>query len=133
MAKIHAGPRELNASQKRLASAAKQTAGTPAHLLRFYAAECGLKYLYLHWNNFRSTEALDTLDHDLVSLIKSLKLSAATIAAPPTLRFRGKGESCSHTSAHQAWRYGVHLDPEDEQKFVVWLEDICDYVAQENL
>ena len=134
MAKIHAGSSELKASHIRLAAAAQAGQGPPAHLLLFYAAECGLKYVHLRRNNFRTTEQLGNIDHDLSLLIKNLSLSASAIGGVPALHLsRDKNESCPPSSAHQAWRYGVRIDGGDEARFVTWLQRICDVVVREYL
>ena len=134
MAKIHAGFSELKASHVRLVAAAKAGQGPPAHLLLFYAAECGLKYVHLRRNNFRTTEQLGNTDHDLNLLIKNLNLSAAAIGGVPSLHLsRDENEFCPPSSAHQAWRYGVRIDRGDEAQFVIWLARICDVVAREYL
>jgi hypothetical protein len=134
MAKIHAGIRELKASHIRLSAAAKTNQGPPAHLLLFYAAECGLKYAQLRRNNLPTTERLRELDHDLVALIKSLNLPASALGAPPTLHLsRNQRESCATSGAHQAWRYGVRINAEDEARFVTWLQKICEVVVKEYL
>src|SRR5437763_16540715 len=117
MAKIHAGSSELKASHVRLAAAAQTDQGPPAHLLLFYAAECGLKYVHLRRNNLRTTEQLGDVDHDLSMLIKNLHLSASTIGSAPALRLIRDNESCPASSAHQAWRYGVRIDVGDEARF----------------
>jgi hypothetical protein len=132
MAKIHAGFSELRASHVRLTAAARDSEGPPAHLLLFYAAECGLKYARLRRDNLMTTEALEDLDHDLNSLIKKLKLSASTIGPTPILRFyRSQTETCPASDAHQAWRYGVRIESVDEGRFVTWLLRICEFVARE--
>jgi hypothetical protein len=134
MARIHAGFTELKASHLRLAAAARSSQGPPAHLLLFYAAECGLKYVHLRRNNYRTTEQLGDADHDLSLLIKNLHLSATAIGGAPPLRLsRGENESCPPSSAHQAWRYGVRIDAADEARFVTWLQRICEVVVREYL
>jgi len=132
MAKIHAGFSELKASHLQLVAAANRNAGSPAHLLLFYAAECGLKYATLRRNNFRTTERLSDVNHDLSWLIKNLNLSASAIGSTPTLRLT-RGESCPLSSAHQAWRYGVRIDASDEARFVSWLKRLCEVVVREYL
>ena len=133
MAKIHAGISELKSSHHRL-STFWGNAGAPAYLLLFYAAECGLKYAELKRRNLRTTEQLEDVDHDLNRLIKSLNVPAAVLGAAPALRLsRPKNEPCPHSSAHQAWRYGVRIDPNAENEFVAWLRRICDFVRREYL
>ena len=130
MAQIHAGFSELRASHLRLIAAAVRGEGPPAHLLLFYAAECGLKYVHLRRNNFRTTEKLGDVDHDLSLLVKNLKLSASEIGGAPALRLSHRqNESCPASSAHQAWRYGVGIDATDEARFVTWLQRICEVVV----
>jgi hypothetical protein len=134
MAKIHAGISELKASHLRLGAVARTSQGPPAHLLLFYATECGLKYVQLRRSNLQTTERLGEVDHDLVALIKNLRLPASALGELPPLRIsRNRSESCPASSAHQAWRYGVRIDAEDEAKFVTWLRRICDVVVKEYL
>jgi len=134
MAKIHAGISELKASHLRLRAVATTNQGPPAHLLLFYAAECGLRYVQLRRSSLRNTERLGELDHDLVGLIKTLNLPLSALGELPSLRFsRRRGESCSPSDAHSAWRYGVRIDADDEAKFLTWLQRICDVVVKEYL
>lgn len=134
MAKIHAGINELRASHLKLNSAAKTNQGPPAHLLLFYAAECGLKYAQLKRKSLRTTEQLGDVDHDLNALIKCLNVPAFVLGSAPALRLsRGQNVPCPHSIAHQAWRYGVRIDANDEAEFVTWLRKICDVVGKEYL
>jgi hypothetical protein len=131
MAKIHAGVSELRVAYGHLVAASRNGTGTPAHLLLFYAVECGLKSACLRRNKLRTTESLKTTNHDLHSLIKELKLPAAAISAPPVLRLSGhKSEICPHSDAHQAWRYGVRIENADQAKFVGWLNVICEVLKE---
>jgi|ERR1017187_79245 hypothetical protein len=133
MAKIHAGFSDLKASHFRLSAAANNAKGPPAHLLLFYAAECGLKCAYLRRLNLRTTEQLGDVDHDLGSLIKNLNISKSTLGSAPALHLsRRQNEPCNASSAHQAWRYGVRIDAVDEANFVTWLQKVCE-VAKEHL
>jgi hypothetical protein len=103
----------------------------PAHLLLFYAAECGLKSAYLRRLNLRTTEQLSDVNHDLSSLIKSLSLRKSALGSAPVLRLsRRQNEVCHDSSAHQAWRYGVRIDTTDEATFVMWLHKICEVVKE---
>lgn len=131
MAKIHAGFSDLKASHVRLSDAASKSQGAPAHLLLFYAAECGLKCAHLRRLKLRTTEQLGDLDHDLNSLIQDLKLSKSELGSAPTLHFtRRRNEACHSSDAHQAWRYGVRIDAADEASFVAWLRRICEVVKE---
>lgn len=131
MAKIHAGFSDLRASHVRLSAAARNSQGSPAHLLLFYAAECGLKCAHLRRLNLRTTEQLGDVDHDLSSLIKDLNLPKSVLGGAPTLHLsRRQNEFCHASSAHQAWRYGVRIDAADEASFVTWLQRICEVVKE---
>jgi hypothetical protein len=131
MAKIHAGFSDLRASHFRLSAAASNGQGTPAHLLLFYAAECGLKCAHLRRLNLRTTEQLADVDHDLGSLIKNLNLSKSELGSAPALHLsRRQNEFCHASSAHQAWRYGVRIDAVDEANFVAWLQRVCEVVKK---
>jgi len=131
MAKIHAGFSELRASHVRLFAASRNGHGAPGHLLLFYAAECLLKYAHLRGNNLKTTEQLENTDHDLHSLIKTLRIPASVLGSPPTLRLsRRRTELCPHSSAHQAWRYGVRIEGADEARFIAWLEKVCEVVKE---
>ena len=124
MARLHAGVNELKAAHNNLEKASNGT-GAPAHLLLFYAAECGLRCARLKANRLQTTKQLESADHDLHSLVKALKLSAA-LGPPPTLHLsKRKSETCSHSQAHQAWRYGIRIEGSDEAEFVTWLRKIC--------
>jgi hypothetical protein len=131
MAKIHANIKELNASRVHLSDAARNSQGAPAHLLLFYAVECGLKCAHLRNLNLSTTEQLGDLDHDLSVLIKKVNLSAREIGSAPAIHLsRNRNESCHASSAHQAWRYGVRIDAADEASFVAWLQKICKAIKE---
>lgn len=134
MAKIHAGITELKSAHVRLFEASKKNAGAPRNLLLFYAAECGLKCACLLRNKLRTTEQLETVDHNLIGLIKGLKLRAPAGGSPPELRlYRRNPPTCPHSDAHQAWRYGVRLENAGELRFVEWLQNICEVLMKEHL
>lgn len=137
MARIHAGFSELKASHLYLAAAAKSGEGAPAHLLLFYAAECGLKYAHLRRNNFRTTEQLEAVDHDLGLLLKKLNLSASAIGGAPTLRLaRDERESCYHRARTRRGATACAFRPETRPNLFPGLEEsvtlscrsICDPV-----
>jgi hypothetical protein len=108
MAKIHAGFSELKASHFRLVAAARSSQGPPAHLMLFYAAERGLKYVHLRRNNFRTTAQLGDVNHDLSLLIKNLKLSATELGGAPALHLsrgeKGNLPTLKRTPSMAIWR-----------------------------
>lgn len=104
---------------------------TESHsLLLFYAAECGLKAVWLRRNNKKTSDEFpkDMQDrgHDLALWLKELRVGAR-IGPAPTLRLRDN--SAVHVSqAHEAWRYGVRLRPEDESGLRSWLIGVCKWI-----
>lgn len=67
-----------------------QTGSSESHgLLLFYAAECGLKAVWLRRNRKRSSddfpEAMSKKGHDLIMWLKELRVGAR-IGSAPTLR-----------------------------------------------
>jgi hypothetical protein len=105
------------------------------YLLLFYAAECGLKLTWLRHNKLLKSEDfpqhLRSRGHDLVAWAKALRLPAQL--QPELTRFRlkrGSSETHGLDSAHQAWRYGVELEANDEHQLVDWLEKICRWVRE---
>jgi hypothetical protein len=105
------------------------------YLLFFYGLECGLKSIYLKRNkilrpdqtsneNFRST-------HDLSLLIKDLRLPAqVTGAALPSFRLERDGTSLPIKRAHEIWRYGIIIQPDDEKKLVAWMHAIRSWIKE---
>jgi hypothetical protein len=132
---IHAGITEIRAAHRNLSAASTRSQGSPAYLLLFYAAECGLKYAQMKRSKLITTAQLDkTPGHDLSALIKELRIPATVLGIPPTLRLsRHQRPICAQSEAHQAWRYGVGIEADDEARFVVWLKQVCEFVQKEYL
>lgn len=91
-----------------------------------YAVECGLKAAWLRRNSLTSSADIAELKeygHDLRYWVKKLHLPASVTNCQSSFRVRGGG-SFEISSAHQAWRYGVDLDAEDEAAIAAWLETV---------
>ena len=88
---IPAGPDDLRKAFQKHSDAGKACACSSHYLLLFYAAECGLKSIYLRRNKLvRLTNEMHRTDsnyppngHDLMGLIKALKLPAGEHLSPP--------------------------------------------------
>lgn len=132
MAKLHSGVSELKAAHKNLRTAAAQGSGAAFHILLFYSAECGLKSAYLRSQNLRSTAQLEDSDltHDFSRLIIALKLPKTFPKAPVFRLSKDDSKSRHHSDAHQAWRYGIRIHPDDEEQVVSWLNSICDSIKE---
>lgn len=133
---IPAGQSDLRQAFHAHRKEAKKISGTCSYLLLFYAAECGLKSIYLRRNNLSKTDkiqnqALLSKDgHNLDRWIKELKISANQVGATPHFHLANGGSSLDIQKAHQVWRYGVKIKVEDEKKLVEWLENICNYIKE---
>ncbi|MGI2904820.1 hypothetical protein [Tolypothrix sp. VBCCA 56010] len=111
-----------------------------SYLLLFYAVECGLKKIWLQKNRLNSTakiqdQSLLTKDgHNLAVWIKKAGISAQSLgsATIPCFHLARGGSSWDAGKAHQAWRYGVRMKPEDEKVLVEWLDKLCSSI-QENI
>ena len=99
------------------------------NLLLFYAVECGLKASWLTRNRLRDTSRIEQSllrehGHDLLYWAKKLYLPAAVTTGRSSFRLRGSEGRLGVESAHQAWRYGVDLEPGDEAALENWLEQV---------
>ena len=112
----------------------------PCKLLLFYAVECGLKYLLINKDSPRGTASLDERyrSHDLSTLWgevkKSVRLrSSDEIKGAPQFRLKDDPDHKRHrniSQAHEAWRYGVQIDPCSEQDLVKWLEQVLSWIKE---
>ncbi len=105
--------------------------GAIEFLLLFYAAECGLKYRYLKYNQFTSTDKIrdQTLlshdGHNLHRWVKELRLPQNVTSKRPDFRLKADKSTHDIAKAHQAWRYGIEILEDDEVKLRDWLLTIC--------
>lgn len=140
---IHANVKELKKSFKNDRNCVKNRTqeSSSFHLLVFYAVECGLKGIYLKNNELPSTEkirdqTLITKDgHNFKTWIKELRLPAAIVGKypdiqVPSFRLDKGGADLDIGKAHQAWRYGVKINIDDEKKLVEWLEKVCNWIEE---
>lgn len=120
-------------------------------LLRFYAAESGLKYLLNRYERVPfSYEILDngvpadatpkypkveSYSHDLGQMLRKLKVSAASVQHPAgpfrTINGYKGGQDFKINGAHEAWRYGLETDPAHQADLERFLTSIIAYVKGE--
>ncbi|NEP41069.1 MAG: hypothetical protein F6K35_18330 [Okeania sp. SIO2H7] len=130
---IHAGISELRRAFHAHRNAATKTSGITYYLLLFYAAECGLKSIYLKENNLQKTDLiqdqamLSQYGHNLNTWVKQVNTYPNKIEEAPHFHIED-GSNLDISKAHQAWRYGVRIKEEDEQKLVKWLENLCNWI-----
>lgn len=126
-------------------SAAGKSCADPSHyLLLFYAAECGLKSLYLRkYKLLFLTSRIDETDknypnngHDLMGLVKALKLPASFIGedilkANLNFKLRRDPDSTHQiASLHEVWRYGILINSDNEKDLVDWINDINNNISE---
>lgn len=131
---VHAGISEL----RRGFAAHRKAAGPPSasqYLLLFYAAECGLKLVWLRQRNLRNTQSIDpallSRGHDLMMWAKELRLSPQVLQVTGTFHLQRDGQQLPIALAHQAWRYGISIDTGDEGTLVTWLSGLCEWASEE--
>jgi len=128
-------------------NASQVTPRTNAHrLLLFYAAECGLKAIWLRQQNMdilyeSITDRLSgrPVLHDINKMLDLLRLGKerqlpGEIELPDLKATRGVILKRKHTSAelNQAWRYGGNLcAPHDDKIFENALEALNNWIAKE--
>lgn len=109
------------------------------HMILFYAAEVGLK-AFATSTNFQSRPKLSSevaatipaiLSHDLNNLISDLKIPANAVGKCPVIKLKG-GDAISIIRWHEAWRYGIAVEPQDEVKAVEWLKSIITFISSKN-
>ncbi|HIK11940.1 MAG TPA: hypothetical protein IGS52_17050 [Oscillatoriaceae cyanobacterium M33_DOE_052] len=140
---IHATIAELKQAFKTKNTQLKQVDGSTRYLLLFYVAEIGVKIIYLQKFKLQSTadielkekEFLKKHGHNLqIWLKKCDKLPASILPNNDVLQWRLKNGDKSTTYsvkyAHEAWRYGIGIVAEDEDKLVAWLQDLCKWIKE---
>jgi hypothetical protein len=133
---IPAGVSELRQAFHAHLGASQKTTGISSHLLLFYAAECGMKSVWLRRNILKTTNDISdkTLlsqdGHNLDRWKKELKISASVVGETPHFRLASGASSLDVEKAHQAWRYGIRMNPQDEKDLVEWLKNLCDWIKE---
>lgn len=134
--KIHVGFSDLRQAFHAHRGAAEKTQGISSHLLLFYAAECGLKSIWLKQKKLQTTKQIPdpTLlskdGHNLDRWVKELKISARHVKSTPSLHLASDGSTLHIEKAHQAWRYGIRIELEDEKNLVEWLNSVCNWIKE---
>jgi len=109
------------------------------YLLKFYAIECGLKYAYLRKNRLESTSDISDTQlidegHNLSLWAKRLRIPASICDSNKDFQFNlaesRKEERWPISAAHQAWRYGIKINPQDETKILEQLNRIKSWIDE---
>lgn len=105
-------------SEELFASAGREQShnADSAALLLFYAAECGLKAIYMLRNNLKTTDEVRgnalsarSYGHNIRNLIQALNISRASIRACPQIVIKRTGQVGDPAILHEAWRYGEKI------------------------
>jgi hypothetical protein len=121
-------------------------------LLRFYAVESGLKYLLNRVEKVPFSYEVDDLNlppdstagfpgkiekysHNLPRMLSRLKVSAGSVSVPSgpfkvTQGYNG-GQTFNLNGAHEAWRYGLLTDSNDQAQLEKFLSDAISYIEAE--
>lgn len=133
---IHAGFNELKRAFLVHSNASVDKDSLSYHLLLFYAVESGLKSIYLRWNKIFTTEKIIdekfTKSHNLSEWVQKLYLPASVSGPCPGFKLtrNNKQESYDASQVHQAWRYGIKIDENDQQKLFKWLDTISAWIKE---
>ncbi|MCH5510596.1 hypothetical protein ACTACM_17565 [Pseudomonas fragariae (ex Marin et al. 2024)] len=133
--------RELTKAWDELRQASRANLRTNPHrLLLFYAAECGLKAVYLKDTNadVLNEDTIGLKNHDLNQVMDRLKMGKeyrlpASLNLP-SLRTGGALEvrKCGSGSLNQVWRYGSKCErPVDDVQLEATLEKVNEWIAGE--
>ena len=131
MSKIPAGVSELRQAFYGHFANSQKIEQRSSYLLLFYAVECGFKSVFLKNRNFHTTEQIDDsitkFGHDLNLWKKELKIAASET---PHFSLDKGGSHLEIEKAHQVWRYGVKMDPDQEKILVGWLKDCVELIKE---
>ncbi|MBZ9958466.1 hypothetical protein FJ942_26385 [Mesorhizobium sp. B2-4-2] len=106
-------------------------------ILLFYAAECGLKAIYMSRNSLRmasdknsaAKKSASEFGHKLDDLIRELKIRPDRLSHTPGSITMNTGEPLSVNEVHQAWRYGGVIS--EHEAVLEWLGRAIAYVTEE--
>lgn len=116
------------------------------YLLKFYGSEVGLKFLLnfnlklpFQYEVSKGNSCVEGYSHDLPRMIAALKIPAARVPAPPKeslmciggYKAASGGQEFSLKAAHEAWRYGLTVDPAALMLLDAYLAAILQYLNEE--
>jgi|GEM_PF-1976508 len=108
----------------------------PHLLLFYYAVECGLKLAWLRKEklNFspNKEEYEDFYTHNFSFFLSQLKIMASDSfdISQVTIIQNNSKERIHISKIHEAWRYGVAVMPDDEEKTMLGLKKISKWIEQ---
>ncbi len=107
----------------------------PSHyLLRFYSVECGLKSMYINEKDKTykmNSKNMPDHGHRLDWWLEELMISASDINPPPKFTLNSSINIKSPREiyrSHEAWRYGVKMEPTKEKLLLEWFDKAEKYI-----
>lgn len=123
-------------------------------MIRFYAAEVGLKYLLSREESvpFEYEVAaglapadtspnpafIERYSHKLDKMLQRLKVSPSRVSIPPGpfkvvagYNEGAGGQEFPLGDSHSAWRYGLQVDSADQATLETFLDEVIEYLSQE--
>lgn len=116
--------------QRSAASALTLTHKTSAALLKFYAAECGLKAVLVRQLRVQTIAQVEGYkNHDIRFFMKKLRMSAIHVSNIRSCRTTHNPASVVEVpELHQAWRYGQDLHSGDEAATLDGIDSLHDWL-----
>ncbi|WP_456618574.1 MULTISPECIES: hypothetical protein [unclassified Bradyrhizobium] len=104
-------------------------------LILFYAAECGLKALYMSVNSLKLASddngargSARSFGHRLDYLIAELKIAPKDLPSRPSTLKLKSGDAINVRHLHEAWRYGDKIQMHAD--VVTWLKCVLKFVRE---
>lgn len=131
---IPAGRTELKKAFWHHKNSSEDCTSPSSYLLLFYAVECGLKSVYLYRTNLKTTDDIpDKLrqSHNLINWAEEMGLPPSIASANTSFHLKkDRRRSWEIRRAHEAWRYGVVIDQNDETQLVNWLKQVAQWIEE---
>ena len=129
---IHAGTSELKKAFRQHKNCSEECTAPSSYLLLFYAVECGIKSILYRDSKLKDHASDKQLyqSHDLIALVKELKLPTSMTNVNTTFHLKKDRQSWEIRRAHEAWRYGVVIDKNDETQLVNWLKQVAKWIKE---
>jgi hypothetical protein len=130
---LHVSRKDLERAYHSLSQVGGNPACAGERLLLIYAVESGLKALILADKKLQTSKQDDSLrehGHDIKKLMKQLRLPATCGEPKSTFTALKPTETILLKAVHEAWRYGRHIQPEEEKELCLTLLQIRKHISE---
>lgn len=134
--KIHAGFGQFKKAFENHWKNGSNTDDPSHYLLRFYSIECGLKSLFIEKcdpSHSLTSNNMPGYGHELDIWLNKLMIPANILSSPPQFKLRSSINISSPRKiyrAHEAWRYGVKMDEQNEREILNWLRNANELISR---